>query len=86
MKLQDKVAVVTGAASGMGKQIAIDYAREGAKVVVSDLNLDGANETVEEIKANGGMAFAIKTIMRRRYSTFDRYHGQYVRHGGYFGE
>lgn len=61
MKLQDKVAVVTGAASGMGKQIAIDYAREGAKVVVSDLNLDGANETVEEIKANGGMAFAIKT-------------------------
>jgi len=61
MKLQDKVAVVTGAASGMGKQIAIDYAREGAKVVVSDLNLDGANDTVEEIKANGGVAFAIKT-------------------------
>lgn len=52
---------MTGAASGMGKQIAIDYAREGAKVVVSDLNLDGANATVEEIKENGGMAFAIKT-------------------------
>ncbi len=63
MKLQDKVAVVTGAASGMGKQIAIDYARgrRKPKVVVSDLNLDGANDTVEEIKANGGVAFAIKT-------------------------
>ncbi|PJN91119.1 SDR family oxidoreductase [Bacillus sp. mrc49] len=61
MKLQDKVAVVTGAASGMGKQIAKLYAREGAKVVVSDVNLDGANETVEEIKAAGGAALAIKT-------------------------
>ncbi|KWW20652.1 3-ketoacyl-ACP reductase [Peribacillus simplex] len=61
MKLQDKVAVVTGAASGMGKQIAKLYAREGAKVVVSDVNLDGANETVEEIKASGGAALAIKT-------------------------
>ncbi|WP_028776746.1 SDR family oxidoreductase [Shimazuella kribbensis] len=61
MKLTDKVAVVTGAASGMGKQIAILYAREGAKVVVSDLNIDGANQTVEEIKGAGGTAFAIQT-------------------------
>lgn len=61
MKINDKVAVVTGAASGMGKAIAILFAKEGAKVVVSDLNLDGANITVEEIKANGGTAFAIKT-------------------------
>ena len=61
MKLQGKVAIVTGAASGMGKQIALLYAKEGAKVVVSDLNLDGANETVEEIKAAGGEAIAIKT-------------------------
>lgn len=61
MKLAGKVAVVTGAASGMGKAIAELYATEGAKVVVSDLNLDGANETVETIKAAGGEAFAIKT-------------------------
>lgn len=61
MKLEGKVAVVTGAASGMGKQIALLYAKEGAKVVVSDLNLDGANATVEEIKSNNGTAFAIKT-------------------------
>lgn len=40
MKLQDKVAIITDAASGMGKAIAEGYAKEGAKVVVSDLNLD----------------------------------------------
>ncbi|GIN86223.1 3-ketoacyl-ACP reductase [Heyndrickxia sporothermodurans] len=61
MKLQDKVAIVTGAASGMGKQIALLYAQEGSKVVVSDLNLEGANTTVEEIQSKGGQAFAIQT-------------------------
>ncbi|RCX13557.1 NAD(P)-dependent dehydrogenase (short-subunit alcohol dehydrogenase family) [Fontibacillus phaseoli] len=61
MKLQNQVAVVTGAASGMGKQIALLFAKEGAKVAVSDLNLEGAQATVEEIKSQGGTAFAIKT-------------------------
>lgn len=61
MRLMDKVAIVTGAASGMGKQIALLYAKEGAKVAVSDLNLDGANNVVEEITSAGGTAFAIKT-------------------------
>lgn len=61
MKLKDKVAIVTGAASGMGKAIAILYAQEGAKVVVSDINLDGANATVEEINSKGGTALAVKT-------------------------
>ncbi len=42
MKLKDKVAVVTGSASGMGKAIAILYAKEGAKVIASDINLEGA--------------------------------------------
>jgi len=59
MRLQNKVAVVTGAASGMGKAIAILYAKEGAKVVVSDINLDAAKQTVEEIKTNGGEAIAV---------------------------
>lgn len=44
MKLQDRVAVVTGAASGMGKSIAELYAKEGAKVIVADLNLEGAEQ------------------------------------------
>ena len=43
MKLVDKVAIVTGAASGIGKEIAIVFAREGAKVAIADLNLDAAN-------------------------------------------
>lgn len=61
MKLGGKVAVVTGAASGMGKAIAIQYAREGAKVVVADLNFDGAQEVADEIEANGGTAIAVLT-------------------------
>lgn len=61
MKLKDKVAVVTGAASGMGKQIALLYAEEGAKVVVSDLNQEGAKLVAEEINSAGGTALAIKT-------------------------
>ena len=59
MRLQNKVAVVTGAASGMGKAIAVLYAKEGAKVVVSDINLEAASQTVEEIKSKGGNAIAI---------------------------
>ncbi|MBD3108699.1 SDR family oxidoreductase [Bacillus sp. AGMB 02131] len=61
MKLQSKVAIVTGAASGMGKAIAEGYAAEGAKVVVSDLNLEGAQAVADGIIATGGEAFAIQT-------------------------
>lgn len=59
MKLTGKVAIVTGAASGMGKAIAQLFAAEGAKVVVSDLTLEGATAVVDEIKADNGTAFAI---------------------------
>ncbi|KXG09725.1 Glucose 1-dehydrogenase [Anoxybacillus sp. P3H1B] len=59
MKLQNKVSIVTGAASGMGKAIAVLFAKEGAKVVVSDMNEKGAYETAEEIRANGGEATAV---------------------------
>ena len=55
-RLVNKVAIVTGAASGMGKAIAELYAQEGAKVVVSDLNLEGAESVVAAIKAAGGEA------------------------------
>lgn len=59
MKLNGKVAVVTGAASGMGKAIADLFAQEGAKVVVSDLNADNAGKAAEEIGAKGGTAVAV---------------------------
>ncbi|GMK39137.1 3-ketoacyl-ACP reductase [Paenibacillus sp. CCS19] len=61
MKLNGKVAVVTGAASGMGKAIAELFAAEGAKVVVSDLNAENASKVVEGIAALGGSAIAVAT-------------------------
>lgn len=60
MKLEEKVAVVTGAASGMGKAIAQVFAKEGAKVIVADLNIAGAEQVAEEIVKNGGTAKAIE--------------------------
>ncbi|MGI6436275.1 MAG: SDR family oxidoreductase [Syntrophomonadaceae bacterium] len=59
MKLKDKVAVVTGAASGMGRAIAIRYAEGGAKVVAADINSGGVQDTVSVIQAVGGTAVAV---------------------------
>lgn len=56
MRLQNKVAIVTGAASGMGKAIAALYAKEGAKVVVADIHLEAAETVAGEIKSGGGEA------------------------------
>ncbi|KTC99484.1 3-hydroxybutyrate dehydrogenase [Legionella erythra] len=59
MQLKDKVSVVTGAASGIGKEIALLYAREGSKVAIADLNLSQAQVVADEIKAKGGQAMAV---------------------------
>lgn len=59
MRLTNKVAIVTGAASGIGKAIAMLYAKEGAKVAIADLNLDQANLVCEEIRQQGGEAMAV---------------------------
>jgi NAD(P)-dependent dehydrogenase (short-subunit alcohol dehydrogenase family) len=57
----DKVALVTGAASGIGQTSAQFYAREGAKVAVSDIDEVGGQETIRLIKQAGGEAFFVKT-------------------------
>ncbi|MCU6499988.1 3-hydroxybutyrate dehydrogenase [Rugamonas sp. A1-17] len=59
MKLKDKVCIVTGAASGIGKEIALVYAREGGKIVIADLNLEAAQATANELKASGHQAMAV---------------------------
>ena len=59
MSLSRKVAVVTGAGSGIGQAIAVRLAREGAAVAVWDLNADGAEETVRSIGDTGGKAIAV---------------------------
>jgi len=59
MKLKDKSAIITGAASGIGKDIALVFAREGAKVAIADLNKDAADATANEIKAGGGQALGV---------------------------
>jgi 3-hydroxybutyrate dehydrogenase len=57
--MQDKIAVVTGAASGIGKQIARVYFENGAKVVIADLNLDAAQATAREFDPSGARALAV---------------------------
>ena len=59
MRLGDKSAIITGAASGIGKAIAQVFAREGAKVAIADLNKDAAEATANEIRASGGQAMSV---------------------------
>lgn len=59
MRLQNKVAIITGGSSGIGRETAILFAKEGAKVVVTDVNDKGGNETAEMIKSSGGDAVFI---------------------------
>jgi len=61
MNIKGWVAIVTGGASGIGRQTALRLAREGAKVALVDKNLEGANKVAAEIKALGGETLALET-------------------------
>ena len=66
MRLKGKVTAVTGAGQGIGRVIALTLAREGAAVVVSDIDSKMAQQTAQEIKAKGGQAVALKVDVTKR--------------------
>lgn len=59
MQLKDKVAFITGSASGIGKEIATLFAKEGARIVIADLNKEAAEATAAELKASGAQALGV---------------------------
>lgn len=60
MLLEDRVAIVTGGAKGMGRAIAIGFAKEGARVTVADLDIAAAEDVVQAIESAGGQALAVR--------------------------
>ncbi len=61
MKLKDRVIVTTGSGQGIGRASAIEFAKEGARVIVADIDPKKADETVEQIESSGGNAIAVST-------------------------
>ena len=60
MQLKNKTAIVTGAASGIGKEIARQFVRQGARVAIADLNLDAARQAADEINSSGSSTLAVQ--------------------------
>lgn len=59
-QLEGKIAIITGSASGIGKETALLFAKEGAKITVSDINEEAGKKVTEEINANGGEAIFVQ--------------------------
>lgn len=60
MRLKDKVAIITGSGQGLGRAYAFAYGKEGAKVVIAEINLENAEKVAKEITDTGGEAIAVK--------------------------
>lgn len=71
MKFKNKCVVITGSGSGIGKACALEFAKEGAKVVVADVNYTNAQQTAELIRASDGVAFASQTDVSNELSVMD---------------
>ena len=69
MRLKDKVAIITGAASGIGKATAKLFAEHGAKVVVADIDKDGGSQTVTQIQNGGNEAIFVETDVTLKVDT-----------------
>jgi NAD(P)-dependent dehydrogenase (short-subunit alcohol dehydrogenase family) len=65
MRLKDKVSIITGAGSGLGREIALLFAREGSSVVLAELNEESGRAVVEEIQESGGSALCVPTDVSR---------------------
>lgn len=81
MRVKDKVAVVTGAASGIGKAIAERFASEGAHVVIADRNVEAMAQTVASIRASGGSAEAMELDVTQRDRVFAMFDDLVARRG-----
>ena len=73
MKLKDKVALITGGGSGIGRAIALRFAAEGASIVIAELNEASGSETAELVRAQGVEAFAATTDVGRSASVADMF-------------
>lgn len=71
MSFQNKVVIVTGAANGIGKGIALMYAEKGAKVVLADLNQEKGKEVEQSIKDKGGECLFVQTDVRKEQDIID---------------
>ena len=71
MKLQNRVAIVTGGGKGIGREICLGLSKQGAKIVIAELDIENSNKVIEEIKDSGSEAISIKTDISNENSVKD---------------